>query len=89
MPPPAVAGHDITCEQVAEKAVELIAVEAEKQLAGLEPDEQQAKVDDLKANLPAFLEQFLAQCAKEDWPDKDRRCVLKATTLDQASRCGA
>ena len=51
-------------------------------------DEQQAKIDDIKANLPAFLEQFLAQCAKEDWPDKDRQCVLDAATLDQASRCG-
>ena len=40
------------------------------------------------ANLPAFLEQFLAQCAKENWPDKDRQCVLDATSLDQASHCG-
>ncbi|MBK7072706.1 MAG: DUF4344 domain-containing metallopeptidase [Myxococcales bacterium] len=86
--PVAAAGHAITCEKVAEKAVELIATEAEKQLADLSPDEQQAKIDDIKANLPAFLEQFLAQCAKEDWPDKDRQCVLDAATLDQASRCG-
>lgn len=87
-PPVAAAGHAITCEKVAEKAVELIGTEAEKQLANLSPDEQQAKIDDIKANLPAFLEQFLAQCAKEDWPDKDRQCVLDAATLDQASRCG-
>jgi hypothetical protein len=86
--PIAAAGHAITCEHVAEKAVELIGTEAEKQLANLSPEEQQAKLDDIKANLPAFLEQFLAQCAKEDWPDKDRQCVLDASTLDQASRCG-
>lgn len=87
-PPLAADGHAITCEKVAEKAVELIATEAEKQLANLSPEEQQAKIDDIKANLPAFLEQFLAQCAKEDWPDKDRQCVLDASTLDQASHCG-
>lgn len=80
--------HDITCEQVAEKAVTLIATEAEKQFASLDEEEVAAKVEELKANLPAFLEQFLSTCAKEDWPDTDRQCVLDATTLDRASRCG-
>jgi len=80
--------HQITCEQVAEQAVTLIATEAEKQLAGLDRDELDGKVEELKANLPAFLEQFLATCATENWPDADRRCVLDARTLDQASRCG-
>ncbi|MBK9031991.1 MAG: hypothetical protein IPL61_11800 [Myxococcales bacterium] len=86
--PPARGGHAITCERVAEKAVELIATEAEQQLGELSAEAQTQAIDEIKANLPAFLEQFLAQCAKEDWPDKDRQCVLDARTLDQASRCG-
>jgi hypothetical protein len=72
-------GHAVTCEQVAEKAIALIAAEAEK--ANVTPEQ-------LSANLPAFLEQFLAQCQKEDWPDKDRQCVLDATNLARASKCG-
>ena len=85
---PTAPGHRITCEQVAEKAVELIAAEAEKQLSGMSAEDQQQKIDEIKANLPAFLEQFLAQCAREDWPDRDRQCVLDASTLDRASHCG-
>ena len=85
---PAAGAHAITCEEVAEKAVALIATEAEKQFGELEDEAREAAVEELKANLPAFLEQFLATCAKEDWPDADRQCVLDATTLDRASRCG-
>lgn len=82
------AGHAITCEQVAEKAIELIATEAEKELAKLTPEQQEKAIEEIKANLPAFLEQFLAQCQKEDWPDKDRQCVLDAANLAKASKCG-
>ena len=45
-------------------------------------------IEEIKAGLPAFLEQFLAQCQQEDWPDKDRQCVLDASTLARASKCG-
>jgi hypothetical protein len=81
-------GHAVTCEQVAEKAIDLIAIEAEKQFAKLTEEQQAKAIEELKANLPAFLEQFLAQCAKEDWPDKDRQCVLDAADIAQAGRCG-
>lgn len=80
--------HAISCEQVAEKAIELIGVEAERQLGKLTPEQQEQALEEIKANLPAFLEQFLAQCAKEDWSDKDRQCVLDAATLDKAGKCG-
>jgi hypothetical protein len=86
--PAATAEHAISCEQVAEKAIELIGVEAEKQLAKLPAEQQEQALEEIKANLPAFLEQFLAECAKEDWPDRDRQCVLDAATLDKAGRCG-
>jgi hypothetical protein len=82
------SGHKVTCEQVAEKAIELIAAEAEKELAKLTPEQQEKAIEEIKANLPAFLEQFLAQCQKEDWPDKDRQCVLDAANLAKASKCG-
>ncbi len=80
--------HTVTCEQVAEKAIELILAEAEKQIGQLPAEQQEQAVEEVKANLPAFLEQFLAQCAREDWPDRDRQCVLDAATLDKAGRCG-
>jgi hypothetical protein len=80
--------HAVSCVQVAEKAIELIGVEAEQQLGKLPADQQEQALAEIKANLPAFLEQFLSQCAKEDWPDRDRQCVLDAATLDQAGRCG-
>ncbi len=80
--------HAVTCEQVADKAIELIAVEAEKQLANLTPEQQAAAIEEIKNNMTSFLEQFLAQCEKEDWPDKDRQCVLDAASLDKASKCG-
>ncbi len=88
-PTPVSAGHAIPCEQVAEKAVALIGVEAEQQLGAVTPAERQAALAEIQAGLPAYLEQFLAQCAQEDWPDADRQCVLDAATLDRASRCGA
>ena len=81
-------GHAITCEEVAEKAIGLIATEAEAQLAKLTPEQQAQAIEEVKANLPAFLEQFLAQCQQEAWPDKDRRCVLDAPDLARASKCG-
>lgn len=82
------SGHAITCEQVADKAIDLIGAEAERQFATLSEEQRAQAIDELKANLPAFLEQFLAQCAKEDWPDKDRACVLEAADIQQAGRCG-
>jgi hypothetical protein len=80
VPPPVpvdTPAHAITCEQVADKAIALI-------VAPLDPSQKEA----IEPNLPSFREQFLAQCAKEDWPDKDRQCVMDATSVDDASRCG-
>jgi Putative metallopeptidase len=85
---PPSSDHAITCEQVAEKAIELIRAEFEAQQAGKSDDDKADALQQLAANLPSFQEQFLAQCAKEDWPDKDRRCVLDASSIDAASKCG-
>jgi hypothetical protein len=86
--PAAPSSAAITCEQVATKAIELVGAEAVKQAAGMTADEVEALRARLEAELPAFAEQLLAQCAKDDWPDKDRQCVLDADTLDAASACG-
>lgn len=74
---PAGAEHAITCEQIADKAIALI---------GAQIDESQRAA--VEANLPSFREQFLARCAKEDWSDADRDCVMAAATIDDAARCG-
>jgi hypothetical protein len=84
-PPPEAkpTGHAITCEQVADKAAALIRSEAEAR-AGTLTDADRAQID---ARLPAAMHQILAQCAKEDWPDPARKCVLDADTLAKASSC--
>ncbi|HEU0037441.1 MAG TPA: DUF4344 domain-containing metallopeptidase [Kofleriaceae bacterium] len=77
----------ITCEQVAQKAAELITVEAEQRARGMSKQDAadlQAKLD---AELPAAIEQILAECAKENWSDASRSCVLKSKTLAQATKC--
>jgi hypothetical protein len=86
--PQPTSGASITCEAVAVKAIELIGEEAIKKAESMTPEEVEDFKAKLEAELPAFAEQFLAQCAKEDWPDKDRQCVLDATSLEQASKCG-
>ncbi|MCE9578404.1 MAG: DUF4344 domain-containing metallopeptidase [Deltaproteobacteria bacterium] len=85
---PAGDDHTVTCQQVAEKATQLIAIEFEKQSAGLDDEQKAAAATEIQSNMPSFLEQFLTQCAKENWPDKDRKCVLAADTIDEASKCG-
>ncbi len=85
---PAGDDHTVTCQQVAEKAVQLIAGEFEKQAASLDDEQKAAAASELESNLPSFLEQFLSQCAKENWPDKDRQCVLDADSIDEAGKCG-
>ncbi len=85
---PATSDHKITCEQIAQKAIALIGQEFDTQSAGLSADDKAAAAQQLAANMPSFQEQFLSQCAKEDWPDADRQCVLDADTVDAASKCG-
>jgi hypothetical protein len=85
---PASGDHQVTCEQVAEKAIQLIAREFDTQIAAMDAEQQAEARQQLEANLPSFQEQFLSQCAKEDWPDKDRACVLAAASVDAASKCG-
>jgi hypothetical protein len=51
-----------------------------------------AEVDELKqrltTQLPAMIEQIISECAKAEWSNASRQCVLDAKTLDQASKCG-
>lgn len=91
-PPPPVdpatpSEHAITCEQVARKAGELIAEEAKARAEKMSEDEVEALKRKLEAELPAVMEQLLAQCAKEDWSDASRKCVMEAGNLEQATKC--
>jgi hypothetical protein len=82
--PPA---HAITCEQVARKAAELIGAEAEERAKSMSDEEVEALKAKLAAELPAAIETILASCAKENWSDTSRGCVMKAKTLAQATKC--
>jgi hypothetical protein len=85
--PPPTPSHVITCEQVARKAGELIAAEAQQRAKDMSEDEVDALKSKLEAELPAVIEQLLAQCAKEDWSEASRKCVIDAKTLEQATKC--
>ncbi len=84
--PPSAAG--VTCEQVAEKVAELIGAEAEARAKSMTADQLEALKASLEAELPAALEQILAACAKDDWSDGARTCILRSTTLAAADKCG-
>jgi len=87
VPTPAPGGHAITCEQVATKAAELIAVEAQLQAKKMSAEEVEALKAKLEAELPAVVETILAECAKANWSDDSRRCVLRSTSLAEAGKC--
>jgi len=82
--PPA---REITCEAVAQKAGELIAEEAQQRAKEMSEDEVEELREKLESELPAVIEQVLAECAKEDWSDVSRKCVMRSKTLAQATKC--
>jgi hypothetical protein len=82
-----VAGHAITCEQVATKAAELIGTEARTRARSTTPAQIEQLKSQLETQLPAVIQQLLAECARADWPDAARQCVLQATSLETASAC--
>lgn len=77
----------VTCEEVAFKAGELIAAEAQQRAAELSDDERDAVKTKIETELPAVIEQILAECAKGNWSEATRSCVIKSKTLDQATKC--
>jgi hypothetical protein len=81
------ARHSITCEQVAEKASELIGTELEGRARSMSQDELVEAKQKLETELPAALETILAQCRKENWADPSRLCVINASSLQEASGC--
>ena len=85
--PPEAPKPSVTCEQVAEKAAELIADEARERAKTMSEEEVEDLKGKLESELPAVIEQLIAQCAKENWPEASRKCVVKAKTLAQATKC--
>jgi len=78
----------ITCEQIAEKVAELIGAEAESRAKAMSPEELDQLRASLEAELPAALEQILSTCAKDDWSQSARKCILASRTLAAADKCG-
>ena len=67
---------------------ELIGAEAESRAKSMSVAELEALRASLEAELPAALEQILAACAKDDWSDTARTCILKSRSLAAADKCG-
>jgi hypothetical protein len=86
-PTPVAKGSEITCEQVALKAAELIGLDAEQRARKMSQDEVNDLKKRLEVELPAAVEKIIAECAKADWSDQSRRCVLDAKTLADAAKC--
>jgi len=61
--------------------------EAQQRAKAMTPAEVDQLKAHLQAQLPAAIQQILAQCAKENWPVAARKCVLDATTLADATKC--
>jgi hypothetical protein len=85
--PPPQPTRAITCEQVAERAAILIAEEAAERAQAMSADEVEDLKAKLEAELPAVIQTILSECVKEDWSDGVRKCVVKAKTLAQATKC--
>jgi hypothetical protein len=41
----------------------------------------------LESEMPAAMQQILTECAKKNWSQSSRKCVMDAKTLDEASKC--
>lgn len=79
--------HAISCEQVAEKAAELIGAELEQRVKSMSNAEKLEAQHKIETELPAALETILAQCRSADWADPSRLCVINASSLQEASDC--
>jgi hypothetical protein len=75
----------ITCEQVADRAGELIAADARSRAKS---DKQRKEVERrLESALPAIRAKLISQCASESWAAAGRQCVLDAKDLAAATKC--
>ncbi len=79
--------HAISCEQVAEKAADLIRQELEQRASKMSAAEREEAKHKVETELPAALETILAECRKADWSDASRLCVINAADLAEASAC--
>jgi putative metallopeptidase DUF4344 len=86
-PPPPAPTHAITCEDVATRAAQLIGKEAQDRARSMTPEQIEELKARLESQLPAAMQQILAECAKADWPDAARKCVIDAQSLAAAEKC--
>ncbi len=77
-----------SCEQVAQKAIGLIGQELEARAATMTASEVADAKAKVESELPAMLQEFIAECQRDKWPEKDRQCVVRAADLAAASSCG-
>ncbi len=79
--------HAVSCEQVAEKAAELVGTELEQRVKNMSEEELEEVKHKIETELPAMMQQILAECAKANWSDTSRLCVINATSLKEAEAC--
>jgi hypothetical protein len=78
------AARPNSCEKVAAHAKNLLFKEIVDQIKTMPPAKGTDMKARVKAELPAFQEALLAECAQKQWADADRACVLGAKTLADA-----
>jgi hypothetical protein len=88
-PPAPTPNVAATCEQIAGRVSELVGAEAQKQAAGMTDEQVETMKRELETQLPSILEQVISECAKENWSDEIRSCVMSATSIQAAGKCGA
>src|SRR4029077_18893106 len=68
-PAPKPVARAVTCEQVAQKAGQLISDEARARAKDMSDDEVEALNRKLETELPAVVEKILEECASANWPE--------------------
>jgi len=73
-----------SCEAVADKIAELSATDAMTRAGGEATEELERQ---LETQLPAVMQQILARCTSEAWPEALRACVVRAESMTAADAC--
>jgi hypothetical protein len=73
---------------VAEHVGQLILEQLDEEYRDASQEQIDAVVEQLKVQLPQIVEQLTGECDRAEWTAKQRGCILRATTVKRASRCG-
>ncbi len=87
-PPAAPSGGGLTCEAVANHALDVISKSAIAQAQAAGPDAVKATEEQLQANGPLVIQQIVQECQAKSWTPQVLQCLAGAADLQQLQACG-